>query len=238
MTFKKIHRGVWASHFYSIVIPKKVTSIKIFIFFRSTNRGSRVRLVKRTRRGFFPLYYYEGAPQSVEFQAVFGLLGGFKKNAQVLRWHAALLVGYKYIKDAYTDHYVLPLWYHSRYRSEVSTSFETYIPILLSKFSNDDNGARVQRILVLGLLYYYNSEREKFYQREHLLLGTLYYHNKKYERAADGHPRHFDSYGSLWGLLWHYETEENYKRFSILTFVYTRTERDGNVRHRVMGVSF
>ncbi|MBV6494185.1 MAG: hypothetical protein LDLANPLL_02211 [Turneriella sp.] len=187
---------------------------------------------------FFPLYYYEGAPQSVEFQAVFGLLGGFKKNAQVLRWHAALLVGYKYIKDAYTDHYVLPLWYHSRYRSEVSTSFETYIPILLSKFSNDDNGARVQRILVLGLLYYYNSEREKFYQREHLLLGTLYYHNKKYERAADGHPRHFDSYGSLWGLLWHYETEENYKRFSILTFVYTRTERDGNVRHRVMGVSF
>jgi len=60
-------------------------------------------------------------------------------------------------------------------------------------------------------------------------MGALYYHNKYTERR-------FDSYGSVYGLLWHYETEDNYKRLSLLTFIYIRTETEKGVRHRLLGI--
>ncbi len=37
-------------------------------------------------------------------------------------------------------------------------------------------------------------------------------------------------------LLWHYETEANYKRLAVLTFFYIRTETENGVRHRLLGI--
>ncbi len=181
-------------------------------------------------------FWYEREQKSTHFRLAYSLLFNYSDTEYTFSWHFALLTGYKYQRDgSYARNHFLPLWWHSRSGSDTNL----YLPFLLSAFTNHDNGNRLFRAVLLGILYYHNSDAAAYDQTEHVLLGAAYYHTKNFEiDPATQRERRFDSYGSLWGGLWHYESEENYKRFSVLTFIYARTEKDGDVRHKIFGISF
>lgn len=171
---------------------------------------------------------YERQQQSRKFTALYGVLGYYSSTPTALSWHFALISGYKsYNDESYLRHHFLPLWWYSRANENTT---RLLLPVVASYFSSNANATEEFQAVLFGALYYKNSHLELYEQTEHLLLGILYYHNKTAER-------HFDSYGSLWGGLWHYEREENYNRFSLLTFVYTRTETEHGVKHRLFGIS-
>lgn len=180
--------------------------------------------------------WYEREQKSTHFRLGYALLFNYSDTDFAFSWHFALISGYKYeLSGAYARHHLLPLWWHSRSGSDTNL----YLLFLLSKFQNHDNGNRLFRAVLLGILYYHNSDAAAYDQTEHVLLGTAYYHTKNFEiDPATRRERRFDSYGSLWGGLWHYESEESYKRFSLLTFVYIRTEKDGEVRNKIFGIPF
>jgi hypothetical protein len=191
----------------------------------------------------FPLYYSRTAPESVQrfilwyyyesrpkyrydtVPLLFARTDDLENDTYA--WHFALAAGYKRYKESGTLHHrLLPLWWYSRDGQNTAI----YLPFLLSMFDSRDEGNRIFRTILLGIVYYQNTDLVAYDQTLGVLLGSLYYHNKYPERK-------FDSYGTLYGLLWHYETEDNYKRFSILTFIYSRTEKDQTVRHKFFGIS-
>lgn len=173
----------------------------------------------------FYTFWYERTKTSKEFRFLYGLGFNYADEPMQFSWHFALVSGYKSYTDGYVRHYVLPLWWHSH----AGDDSDLYLPFILARFSNENHGNRVFRAVLLGLLYYQNTDYAAHDQTLGVLLGAIYYHNMYPERK-------FDSYGSLYGLLWHYETEENYKRFSLLTFIYTRTETEKGTRHRFIGI--
>ncbi len=169
---------------------------------------------------------YERTKQSAEFRLFYGLGFNYADEERIFSWHFALVTGYKhYLDTGKIRHHLLPLWWHTHHGEDS----DLYLPFLLAAFQNHDHGNRIFRAIALGLLYYQNTNLQAYEQTLGVALGALYYHNKYPERR-------FDSYGSLYGLLWHYETEDNYKRFSLLTFVYTRTETEKGTRHRLLGI--
>ena len=171
-------------------------------------------------------FWYERTKQSSEFRLLYGLGFNYADEAQVFSWHFALITGYKhYLDTGKIRHHLLPLWWHTHQGDDS----DLYLPFLLATFQNHDHGNQVFRAVALGLLYYQNTNLKTYEQTLAIALGSLYYHSKYPERR-------FDSYGSLYGLLWHYETEDNYKRFSLLTFIYTRTETEKGTRHRLLGI--
>ena len=181
-------------------------------------------------------FWYNSAPKASRFRIGYGLLFDRTDNEYEFSWHFALISGYKhYPNDTYLRHHLLPLWWHSR----DAHGTNLHLWFILSTFQNHDNGNRLFRAVLLGILYYLNTDAAAYDQTEHSLFGILYYHNKYSETdPRTGRERRFDSYGSLWGGLWHYESEENYKRFSLLTFIYSRTEKDGEVRNKILGIAF
>jgi hypothetical protein len=100
-----------------------------------------------------------------------------------------------------------------------------------------------------ALSYSYLSENEKF---QHGLLGLAWYRNQDPAEKSDSRyllggllygekqvaERGYHSRGSLWNVLWQYETESEtgFIKFSIMKFVYKRVHIDGVVSHRVLGV--
>jgi len=181
--------------------------------------------------GFNAMLYtlhYKKASQSSSFKALYGLLASYSRTPAALSWHLALVTGYKSYNDgSYLRHHFLPLWWYSRTNENTT---HLLLPFIASYFSSNESATEQFQAVLFGALYYKNSHLDSYEQTEHVLLGILYYHSKTAER-------HFDSYGSLWGGLWHYEREENYNRFSLLTFVYTRTETEQGVKHRFFGIS-
>lgn len=173
-------------------------------------------------------FWYDRTQSEKSFKLLYGIGGGYWRSESAFSWHFALISGYKHVPSTeYVRHHLLPLWWHSRTGGDTNL----YLPFLLAAFTNHGGGNRIFRAVALGILYYESSDREAYEQTLAVALGIIYYHNKYPERR-------FDSYGSLYGLLWHYETEENYKRFSFLTFLYIRTETENGVRHRILGIPF
>ncbi len=167
---------------------------------------------------------YDRRQTAVSFNLLYGLLHSYEYDTEFFSWHLALAVGFKR-QNTYLRHHLLPLWWYSRQTNDTTL----YLTFLLAKFQNEDDGNRIFRALLLGILYYQNSDYNAYEQTLGVALGTIYYHNKYPER-------HFDSYGSLYGLLWHYETEDNYRRLALLTFLYIRTETEKGVKHRLLGI--
>lgn len=170
--------------------------------------------------------WYESRQDSKQFRLGYGVLHSYERDLETFSWHLALVTGYKRI-DAqnYLRHHLLPLWWYSTSAGDTAL----HLPFLLATFQSSADGNRLFRAVLLGLLYYQNSDYAAYDQTLGVALGALYYHNKYPERR-------FDSYGSLYGLLWHYETEDNYKRLALLTFVYIRTETERGVKHRLLGI--
>jgi hypothetical protein len=170
--------------------------------------------------------WYESRQDSKQFRLGYGVLHSYERDLESYHWHFALVTGYKRIDTQnYLRHHLLPLWWYSTSAGDTSL----HLPFLLATFQSSSDGNRLFRAVLLGLLYYQNSDFTAYDQTLGVALGALYYHNKYPERR-------FDSYGSLYGLLWHYETEDNYKRLALLTFVYIRTETERGVRHRLLGI--
>ena len=218
--------------------PEQVTWI-IPVYFRETRTGYSKNLVPLVAgmtsdinseafswHALVWTFAYDRRQKTTSFNVLYGLLHRYENDTDVFSWHLALAVGYKRRQsDSYLRHHLLPLWWYSRQGNDTNL----YLPFLLAKFQNENDGNRIFRALVLGILYYQNSDFAAYDQTLAIALGTIYYHNKYPER-------HFDSYGSLYGVLWHYETEDNYRRFALLTFIYIRTETEKGVKHRVLGI--
>jgi len=235
--------GDRTNYFFSWIFYRTETShaltygVPALLHRRVRNDGSYSNLY------FFPFYYSwhkygEGEIETTFLSPVFyrwassreltfgvPLVFGYANEERLFSWHLALITGYKSEATGYVRHHFLPIWW----RSYTGSDSSLYLPFLLSAFKSSANGSRVFRAVLLGALYYQDSDYAEYDQTLGVALGALYYHNKT---AA----RHFDSYGTLYGLLWHYETEDNYKRFSILTFVYSRTETEDGVRHKIFGI--
>ncbi len=64
------------------------------------------------------------------------------------------------------------------------------------------------------------------------LMGIAYNEVQQPERG-------YRARGSLWGLLWNYETEDTgFRKFSVLKILYSRTvEIDGDIRTRILGIT-
>ena len=123
---------------------------------------------------------------------------------------------------------LLPFWYYDRDRYDRTL----VLPPLLTWDTKEQNG-RVFQMWGLGALWYRNYKPGENYELQALLMGIPYYKQQKAERG-------YTSRGSLWGLLWEYETESKtgFRKFSLLKFVYKYTEIDGETRHSILGISF
>jgi hypothetical protein len=162
------------------------------------------------------------SPEIMEMRLMWGLLFNFESyrksadyDADALLW----LAGIERHGDSFHNR-VLPLyWYSSdKYSSTL------VIPPVLSYFSSDSNGDF--DLALLGLVYYRNEDKYAGEDRRMWLLGTLYNEVKVPERK-------YHSRGSLWGILWDYETEGDtgFAKFTILKGLYKYKKDKGESEH-------
>ncbi len=125
----------------------------------------------------------------------------------------------------YFHNRVLPLYWYS------SDKYETtlVVPPVLSYFSRDSNGDF--DLGLLGLVYYRNENISAGEDRRMWLLGALYNEVKVPERK-------YHARGSLWGILWDYEIEEEteFTKFTILKGFYKYINDKGESEHTVLWV--
>ena len=125
-------------------------------------------------------------------------------------------------------HYATPLWYYSG----DARSYTLLIPPLLTYMDSDREFGKLQ-MGVLGALWYMNYKPQERFETFNILLGIPYYKVQRPERGYTGR-------GSLWGLLWEYETESEtgFRKFSLLKFLYRRITIDGETYNQVLGIKF
>ncbi|HPD04288.1 MAG TPA: hypothetical protein PLJ75_03370, partial [Spirochaetota bacterium] len=161
-------------------------------------------------------------PEVLRLRLLWGALFEYDrdKNKPMYDVDALLwLVGVE--EDNYSfSHKILPLYY---YYSEHQFNL-LIIPVLLSGCYR--HYYKIVDLGLLGLLYYRNEDLLMNDGRRMVLLGTIFDETKKPERK-------YHSVGSLWGILWAYEKEEEtgFTKFSILKGLYKYTEKDGSGKH-------
>lgn len=168
---------------------------------------------------------YESTPKSTSASALWGLLYGLESDESQFKTNL-LWLGHKKEPTTWSNN-ILPLWYIDK--KEQTT--EIWLPPLLS-YSEVSKDQTFQ-LGGLGALYYRNSIPADKEDTLLVLLGSIYYDNERKDRGYRGR-------GSLWGLLWKYETEtENgYSKFSILEFVFSKKTMQGDTSYRILGVAF
>ena len=176
----------------------------------------------------FTTIEFEIDPEVKRMQALWGLLldaewGKSGYDIEGLLWLAAVERDGGYFHTR-----ALPLWYYE----STETTHTLVIPPALTWDSRDSDNSRFQ-LWALGALWYRDYEPAESSDLQAALLGIPYY---KIQRAERG----YESRGSLWGLLWEYETESEtgFSKFSLMKFIYKRVEMDGEVQHRVLGITF
>ncbi len=173
---------------------------------------------------------YEVSPQLKRFRLAYGLLLNYKSHRNGPDYSVNVL-WFLYSQKRSGDYFrtsFMPLWYYGR----DSEGWDLCLPPLLT-YMNDRGDRGKFQMWALGALWYRNYRPQEERDRRALLLGIPYYHVEKPERG-------YSSTGSLWGLLWEYETESdtNFTKFSLLKFLYKRVNMNGEVSHRVMGIRF
>jgi hypothetical protein len=118
----------------------------------------------------------------------------------------------------------IPLWWYSKndYRRVMMVT-----PLWYEYKTND----YLLQLGGLGALWFRRKDDIEGVDRKLMLLGVLYDEYKKPERK-------YTFQGSLWGVLWEYETEEEtgFNKFSLLKFLYKRVEMEGKATTRVLGI--
>ncbi|MBL8020075.1 MAG: hypothetical protein JNM27_10465 [Leptospirales bacterium] len=167
-------------------------------------------------------------PADSEFDLDYLLyLGSVERNKTYL--HHRLLPAYWYESEPGLTFLVTPLGY---YKNDTNNNiFRTMLPIVPVVWYHSDVGQDTFQLGLLGTAWYRNFESAERSDRFMLLGGILYNEVQRPERG-------YRSRGSLWGLIWDYETESNgFSKFSILKFVYSRTSDEDGVRTRILGIS-
>lgn len=92
-----------------------------------------------------------------------------RKIFESFSWHIALATGYKrHDAQGYLRHHLLPLWWYSNRSGETNL----HLPFLLATFQSSADGNRVFRAILLGLLYYQNSDYAAYDQTLGVAIGT------------------------------------------------------------------
>jgi len=171
---------------------------------------------------------YEIDPEIKRLKAFWGLMADAEWSKSGYDIEGLLYLAAIEKEGRYFHSRILPFWYYER----TEDTHTLVIPPALTWDSRDSDKSRFQ-LWALGALWFRNYEPEEKSDLQAALLGIPYY---KLQRAERG----YESRGSLWGLLWEYETESEtgFSKFSLFKFIYKRVEMEGDVQHRVMGITF
>ncbi|HDP80130.1 MAG TPA: hypothetical protein ENN21_04735 [Spirochaetes bacterium] len=173
---------------------------------------------------------YRVTPEVKQFKLAYGLLMNYRNYREGPDYSFNVL-WFLYSQKRSDDYFrtsLMPLWYYGR----DDRGWDLCLPPLLT-YVNDRGDEGKFQMWALGAFWYRNYRPRQHRDRRALLLGIPYYRVEKPERG-------YASTGSLWGLLWEYETESetNFSKFSLLKFLYKRVDMNGEVSHRVMGIRF
>ncbi|TAL34447.1 MAG: hypothetical protein EPN93_12040 [Spirochaetes bacterium] len=174
---------------------------------------------------------WDFSPSVTEFNLVWGALLSYKNyKTSPTDWSTNVLWFLYQVgnEQGRFYHYATPLWYYSR----DAQGYSLLIPPLLSYLSSDKDYGKFQ-MWALGALWYRNYKPQERSDTQTLLLGIPYYKVQVPERGYTGR-------GSLWGILWEYQTESEtgFSKFSILKILYQRVTIDGETYNRVLGIKF
>ncbi len=174
--------------------------------------------------------HYEISPELKQFRLLYGALLDYSR-ARAGSDYSFSLATILYQQSRTGERFVsnlTPLWY---YKNEAAR-WSALVPLLLSYVRDGEDQGALQ-VLGLGALWYRNYRPRESKDRQMLLLGIPYYTVQRAERG-------YRSAGSLWGLLWEWETESdtNFSKFTLLKFVYKRVNMNGEVYHRLLGIRF
>ncbi len=176
--------------------------------------------------GFFR---YTSADDEKSFSLLYGVLGKVGYYGSSLEeWRAHFLFHsiYLYNSDEQFMLGVFPL-FHFRVSDDGSRIMFPSLPFLYYQHTEPSSSFR---LALMGLLWYGNREYEE--SLELGLLGVVYF-------GLDRKERGYHSVGSLWGVLWQSEREDEtgFKKFSILAGVYSKTLRkNGETKSRLLGI--
>jgi hypothetical protein len=175
---------------------------------------------------------YKTSETIKRFRLFYGLLMDYKNYPQSERYKFDMLwfiynnenTGYQF------KHSFFLTFYYTSYNNNPD-KWSLFSPLGLSYINHSEY--EKFDFIGMGLLWYRNDKLKANYERQMLLLGIPYFYVKKPERG-------YESRGSLWGLLWEYETEKetNFAKLSILKFIYKRVDMNGNVYHKILGITF
>ena len=170
--------------------------------------------------------HFEFSPKETEFALFFRLGGGFEyRNSD--NYNANFLWFYAAEDGPRTNLFLLPFFYYNS--DGESTTWA--VPPALAYGSRDDGG--VLELWGLGAAYYRNYDAYTRVYRRNVGLGIIFSEVARPERQ-------YHSVGSVWGILWEYQTEKEtgFKKFSILKLpFYKRVNVDGEMRTSVLGVT-
>ncbi|MBE7410562.1 MAG: hypothetical protein HS129_00620 [Leptospiraceae bacterium] len=175
---------------------------------------------------FLGTIHFESAPNYRKFKVLFGLLAGYESRDTDGYYDINFLwLRYLNEREEHIKLNLIPFLYYDR------TSTENLIvvpPLLYYSFENND---RLLQLGGLGVFWYRNYNKRKEEETKAILLGSIYYETRLKERG-------YKSKGSLWGILWEYqtETETDYSKFSIFKFLYSNTTTNGKNYNRIFGV--
>ncbi len=181
----------------------------------------------------FGLAEYRRTDRLKDFNAALGLLAEYRNHLDSEDWRVSLLwLGYEHRGD-YRKWNFLPVAYRSVDGEESYWVF----PLALQYYHS--YGDEVFHLVGLGALYYRNYRPEERRDRELWVLGAAYDYVQK---PAIDTRRDYRSRGSLWGFLWEYETEsvqdsQVWSQVSVLFKLYRRINDQGEIVHRVLGVT-
>ncbi|MFH0977610.1 MAG: hypothetical protein V1874_17665 [Spirochaetota bacterium] len=166
----------------------------------------------------FGTIHYETTQYKTEWKLAFGILMDYEgyKNSENYKFDFLLFISNWERNGDYYQSSILPLWYYKENKND--WSFLT--PVGLSYFSKDRNGDL--DLGLLGLLYFRNNDIPEKSDTRAVLGGALYWEREKPERG-------YHSFGSLWGVLWDYETESEtgFKKLSILKIPVYKSKGSG-----------
>ncbi len=180
--------------------------------------------IKTASHLLFRSFSTERLKDSFSTYGMYGLLWNFEKNKDWKHRNILWLGADNYSDNDWTYNF-LPVY---RIRKNGEYTSRIYGPFL--HYSDEDPGSLFM-LGLLGLGYWHTNTDSTKQHSTYILLGTLYREYTEQERG-------YISRGSLWGLLWEYQKEEEtgFQKFSLLKlFSYTK-EPDGTVK--IMGIQF
>ncbi len=171
----------------------------------------------------FDALHFERDSERTKFELLYGLGASFKFTPEGR--DLSVLWLYDETGADYRHSSFVPLWYYER-RGESSGWW-----VLPALSYGEYRPGEEETWLALGALYQRSLDESAGEGSRRILAGVLYTDVQEAERG-------YRSRGSLWGLLWDYQTEEStdFQKISVLKFLYSRTRYEGRVTHRVLGV--